>query len=152
MYGKDEYFNEWEFVDRVRKDSGFIPELCLVAIINDEIIGYILLSRFLIGENEGLALGPSAVQPLHQYKGVGKKLINNGLKKARDNSFKWVALTGGDCYSQFGFESASKYGIILSDNHPENLYFKIKFLDTNREVTGKMRFCDSFYNENGELL
>ncbi len=55
MYGKDEYFNEWEFVDRVRKDSGFIPELCLVAIINDEIIGYILLSRFLIGENEGLA-------------------------------------------------------------------------------------------------
>ncbi len=63
--GKDEYFNEWEFVYKVRSDSGFIPELCLVAVINSEIIGYALLSKALIGKNEGLSLGPLAVKPLY---------------------------------------------------------------------------------------
>lgn len=149
---KNEYFNEWEFVDKVRNDSGFIPELCLVATINKEIIGYILFSRASIGNNDGLSLGPLAVKPSCQRKGIGKRLIDYGLKKAKENGFEWVALTGGDYYTQFGFESALKYGIVLSDNHPENPYLKIKFLDTNREIFGKMRFCDSFYDENGELL
>ncbi|HLR35933.1 MAG TPA: N-acetyltransferase [Tissierellales bacterium] len=150
--GKDEYFNEWEFVYKVRSDSGFIPELCLVAVINSEIIGYALLSKALIGKNEGLSLGPLAVKPLYQRKGIGKKLIDYGLKKAKEIGFEWVALTGGDYYTKFGFESALKYGIVIADSHPENPYLKIKFLNTNREVSGKMRFCDSFYDENGELL
>lgn len=63
--GKNEYFNEWEFVEKVRDDSKFIPELCLVAISNNEIIGYILLSKALIFKNEGLALGPLAVKPFY---------------------------------------------------------------------------------------
>lgn len=82
--GKDQYFNEWEFVDKVRNDSGFIPELCLVAISDNEIIGYILLSRALIGKNEGLALGPLAVRPDCQRKGIGKRLIEHGIEKAKE--------------------------------------------------------------------
>lgn len=150
--GKNEYFNEWEFVDKVRIDSGFIPELCLIATIDKEIVGYILLSKALIDKNGGLSLGPLAVKPSYQGKGIGKRLIDYGLKKAKEKGFEWIALTGGDYYTQFGFESALKYGVVLADNHPENPYLKIKFLDIKREVSGKMRFCDSFYDENGELL
>lgn len=150
--GKDKYFNEWEFVDKVRSDAGFISDLCLIATIDKEIIGYILLSKASIGKNVGLSLGPLAVKPSYQHKGVGKKLIEYGLKKAKENGFKWIALTGGDYYTQFGFESASDYGIILSDNHPENPYLKIKFFSNSEEVYGRMRFCDSFCNEKGELL
>jgi len=36
--------------------------------------------------------------------------------------------------------------------HPENPYLRIKFLGDQREAMGEMRFCASFYNENGELL
>ena len=150
--GKNENFNEWEFADKVRKDPGFISELCLVAICNNEVIGYILLSKALIGKNEGLALGPLAIKPSYQRKGIGKKLIDYGLIKAKEYNFEWVALTGGDYYTQFGFESALKYDIVLGDNHPENSYLKIKFLGTNRNVSGEIKFCDSFYDENGELL
>ncbi|MTI70543.1 MAG: N-acetyltransferase [Firmicutes bacterium] len=150
--GKNEHFNEWEFVDKVRNDSGFIPELCLIAAVDKEIIGYIMLSKALIGKNGGLSLGPLAVKPSYQRKGIGKRLINYGMKKAKEKGFEWIVLTGGDYYTQFGFESASKYDVVLSNNHPENSFLKIKFLDSNREVSGKMRFCDSFYNENGELL
>ncbi|SCG84385.1 hypothetical protein DW1_2825 [Proteiniborus sp. DW1] len=55
---------------------------------------------------------------------------------------------------QFGFEPALQYNIILSENNPENEYLKILFLNKNNvgKVCGVMRFCDSFYNENGELL
>ena len=150
--GKDEHFNEWEFTDKVRSDPGFIPELCLVATINQEIVGYILLSRASIGEHVGLSLGPLAVKPSYQGKGVGRRLIANGLKTSTEMGFAWVALIGGDYYRQFGFEAASKHKIVLSDNHPENPYLQIKFLDSDKRVSGKMRFCDAFYNENGELL
>lgn len=150
--GKNEYFNEWEFARRVRNDSGFFPELCFVATNNNQIIGYILLSKALIGLNQGLTLGPLAVKPSYQRKGIGKKLIEYGLEKAKELNFEWVALTGGDYYTQFGFESALKYDIVLGDNHPENPYLKIKFLGINRNVSGEIKFCDSFYDENGELL
>lgn len=150
--GKDEHFNEWEFADRVRSDSGFVPELCLVATINQEIAGYILLSRASIAWHEGLALGPLAVKPLCQGRGIGKRLVESGLKKAHEMGFAWVALTGGDYYRQFGFEDAPNYGIILAEDHPENPYLKIKFTDADRGVSGKMRFCEAFYDGNGNLL
>lgn len=150
--GKNESFNEWEFTGKVRNDAEFIPKLCLVGVCNNEIVGYILLSKALIGKNGGLVLGPLAVLPSYQRKGIGKKLIEYGLEKAKGLNFEWVALTGGDYYTQFGFESALKYDIVLGDNHPENFYLKIKFLDTNRNVSGEIKFCDSFYDENGELL
>jgi len=150
--GKDQYFNEWDFVDKVRNDSGFIPDLCLVAIIDSEIVGYILLSKALIGENEGLALGTLAVRPDCQRKGIGKRLIEDGIEKAKEYEFDWIALTGGDYYRQLGFETALDYGIKLGDNHPENPYLKIKLFNNNRNITGNMRLCDSFYDENGNLL
>lgn len=48
--GKNESFNEWEFTGKVRNDAEFIPKLCLVAVGNNEIVGYILLSKALIGK------------------------------------------------------------------------------------------------------
>lgn len=123
--GKNETFNEWEFVERVTKDKGYVQELCLLA-----------------------------VTPKYQRIGIGKKLVERGLKQARVLGYEWVALTGGDYYFQFGFEPALKYNIILSEDNPENEYLKIVFLNEaiKYEVKGTIRFCDSFYNERGELL
>lgn len=102
--GKDENFNEWNFIEKVQYDKGFIQELSFVAKNKDEIVGYILLSKAFIGNKEGLTLGPLAVKPSYQSKGIGKKLIKYGLEKAMEYKFNWVALTGGNYYNQFGFE------------------------------------------------
>lgn len=151
---KDEIFNEWEFVDRVTKDKGFVKELCQVAVLNEEVIGYVLLSKAQIGKNQGLSLGPLAVMPAYQNIGIGKQLVKRGLEQAKALDYDWVALTGGDYYFQFGFEPALKHHIILSENNPENQYLKVHFINgiNSSEVRGAMRFCDSFYNEKGELL
>lgn len=95
-----------------------------------------------------------AVIHTYQDMGIGRKLVKKGLEKVKGLGYEWIALTGGDYYFQFGFEPALKYNIILSESNPENEYLKILFLDRTKvdKVCGSIRFCDSFYNEKGELL
>jgi len=151
---KNEVFNEWEFVEKVTQDSGYVPELCLLAVLEDKIVGYVLLSKAKIGIHHGLALGPIAVEPNLQSLGIGKKLVTQSLEQAKNLGYDWVALTGGDYYLKFGFVPTAQFGIILSENHPENTYLKICFLEETLKNTlsGSMQFCDSFYNEKGDLL
>lgn len=152
--GKDEVFNEWEFAEKVTQDKGYIKELCQMALLDGKIVGYVLLSEAQIGGSRGLSLGPLAVTPVYQNTGIGKRLVEKGLEQAKTLGYKWVALTGGDYYFQFGFQPALEYNIILSHNNPENKYLKILFLDRANvgKVCGAIRFCDSFYNEKDELL
>ncbi|MDF2821377.1 MAG: GCN5-related N-acetyltransferase [Clostridiales bacterium] len=152
--GKDEKFNEWEFAEQVIKDKDYVKELCRIALIDEEVVGYILLTKAQIGMKQGLSLGPLAVSPTYQNMGIGKQLVNEGILQAKSLGYKWIALTGGDYYFQFGFEPALQHNIILSENNPENEYLKICFLNKNieKDVCGVMKFCDSFYNEKGELL
>ena len=97
-------------------------------------MGYILLSKASIGNSEVWPRANSGQACIN--KGIGKRLVDCGLKRAQEKGFPWVALTGGDYYTQFGFEAASKYRVMLSDNHPENPYLKIRFLVTNKDTSG----------------
>lgn len=151
--GKDDEFNEWNFINQVRSDKSFVSELCLLAIIEDEHVGYNLLTKAGINNEEGLVLGPLAVKPTYQKLGVGKKMVEYAIEKAKELGYKWIVLTGGDYYYQFGFEDASLYGVIISDDHPENKYLKILVLAEDKVVTeGSIKFAEPFYDENGELL
>ena len=72
--------NEQDLVTELRKIKNFIPELSLVAVKNEKIIGYILFTKIEIGNNEELALAPLAVLPEYQNQGIGKALIKEGHK------------------------------------------------------------------------
>jgi predicted N-acetyltransferase YhbS len=151
--GKDEKFNEWNFIDQVRNDKSFVDELCLIATVEDEFVGYNLLTKASIGNESGLVLGPLAVKPTRQKLGVGKKLVEHAIEKAKELGYRWISLTGGDYYYQFSFKDASTYGVMIDDGHPENKYLKILILSNDDYVCGgKLKFADSFYDENGELL
>ena len=151
--GKNDEFNEWNFIDKVRKDKSFVDELCLIAISEDEYVGYNLLTKASIGNENGLVLGPLAVKPNHQKLGVGKKLVEHAIEKAKELGYSWITLTGGDYYYQFSFKDASSYGVIIGEDHPENKYLKILILSDDEYVPeGNIKFADSFYDENGELL
>lgn len=152
--GKNDRFNEWEFIEKVLGDPAFIPDLCLIAEAEGEIVGYVLLTEAEIGSSKGLALGPLAVAPRRQKQGVGKALMEAGIKEAAALGYPWVALLGGDYYWQFGFEPATPYGAKLAEDHPENKYLKLLFFDTaaKEDTRGEIRFCGSFYSEDGQLL
>ena len=85
-------------IAKLRKTDTFIPELSLVAELDGEIVGHIMLTKLLI-ENEGskydsLALAPVSVVPEHQNKGIGSKLISESLKIAKEIGFKSVIVLG----------------------------------------------------------
>lgn len=80
---------EHELVSRIRETDGFIPDLSLVAVNenNKEIVGHILLSAIKIVEGnqiaESLALAPVSVLPDYQNKSIGRLLILEALHKGQ---------------------------------------------------------------------
>ena len=63
-------FNEWEFAETLLKSSGYIPELCVIALEGKTVIGYNALTRAEIGNHYGLALGRLGVRKEYQNSGV----------------------------------------------------------------------------------
>lgn len=150
----DRFFNEWEFAETVLKTNGYLPELCLVALENEKVIGYNILTTAVIGQTEGLALGPLGVKPECQNKGIGTSLVKESIQRAKIAGYPWIVLLGGDYYSRFGFEKGQKFNIVVSDNDFDNEHIQILFLDDDASNTtsGKLIYCDAFYDSQGNLL
>lgn len=150
----NETFNEWEFAETVLKSDGYMRELCVVALDGENVIGYNALTRAEIGGQPGLALGPLGVGNAYQNKGVGSALVRECVKRAAKLNYPWIALLGGDFYARFGFESGKPYGITVSDNAFDNEHLQILFLDetVKDKTSGKLVYCDAFYDADGNLL
>lgn len=152
--GSNETFNEWEFAETVLKSDGYLPELCVIALDGENVIGYNALTRAEIGGQSGLALGPLGVGNEYQNTGVGSALVKECVKRAAKLNYPWIALLGGDYYSRFGFERGRLYGITVSDNASDNDHLQILFLDESikDKTFGKLVYCDAFYDSDGNLL
>lgn len=103
-------------VERLRKSNAFIPELSLVAEVDGEILGHIMLTKLLIKngeiEYESLTLAPVSVLPQYQNKSIGSKLIIESLKIAKELNFKSVIVLGHDkYYPRFGFKPTDLWDI-----------------------------------------
>ena len=111
-------------VERLRKSNSFIPELSMVAEIDDKIVGHILLTKLKIKNNQtefnSLALAPVSVLPEHQGNGIGGLLIEQAHKTAKELGYQSIVLLGHEkYYPRFGYEQADKYGIELPFNVPK---------------------------------
>lgn len=79
-------------VAKLRKSNVFVPELSLVAEINEEIVGHIMFTKLLIKEGEmeyeSLALAPVCILPEYQNKGIGSKLDSSRSKNFERNGLR----------------------------------------------------------------
>lgn len=152
--GSDEVFNEWEFAETVLKSDGYLPELCLIALDGETVIGYNALTIAEIGGQPGLALGPLGVQKEYQNTGVGTALVKECIRRVTELQYPWIVLLGGEYYSRFGFENGKPYGITVSDNAFDNDHIQILFLNESvrDKTSGKLIYCDAFYDSEGNLL
>lgn len=106
----------------IRNTPDFISDLNYVAVIDNKIVGSIVFMKGAIQtENKQvhtvLTLGPIAVHPTYQNKGIGAKLIAHTLQLAKNKSFKAVLLCGDPAYySKHGFELAEHWDIRTADN------------------------------------
>ena len=82
--------------------------LSLVAIAGSVLIGHIVFTRCsMAGGSDGVALlGPLAVAPTWQKRGVGSALVRAGLDRLRSADLDRVFVLGDPAYySRFGFEA-----------------------------------------------
>ncbi|KAF2341453.1 GNAT family N-acetyltransferase [Flavobacterium tistrianum] len=124
-FEKEEYSDHKEqfLVERLRKSDAFIPELSIVAELDNKIVGHILFTKLKIKNDlnsfESLALAPVSVLPEFQGKGIGSKLILQGHEIAKSLGYKSVILLGHqDYYPRFGYELCKKYNIKMPFDVP----------------------------------
>lgn len=142
---------EHELVPRIRQSEAFIPELSLVVVRNDRIIGHILLSRISIRTDQhtvqSLALAPVSVLPEFQALGIGKKLIHEALQRAAQLGYGSVIVLGHPgYYPKFGFKKASRWGIQPPFEVPDEAYMALELREHALEqASGVVQYPSIFY-------
>ena len=109
-------------VHQIRQCPAYIPQLNLVAVKNETIVGHVINIKSYISGDDGrnyevISLGPISVLPQYQRTGVGSKLISEVKKIAKQSGYRAILLYGNPAfYLQQGFEPAEKYCIRNSEN------------------------------------
>jgi predicted N-acetyltransferase YhbS len=138
-------------VAKLRKSDVFIPELSLVAELNKEILGHIMLTKLVIkdGDKEygSLALAPVSVLPEYQNEGIGSKLITESLKIAKEMGFQSVIVLGHDrYYPRFGFRPASIWGIKAPFDVPDESFMALELEGQSLDgISGTVVYGKEFF-------
>lgn len=103
-------------VIEIRSKKYYIPELELIMVDEaDEVIGYVMFSRFPIEgryEDELLILTPAAVKTELQRQHISKELLEYGFEKAKAMGYKAILVEGNPRnYNPRGFRTSADFGI-----------------------------------------
>lgn len=145
--GGDECF----IVERLRKNTGFVPELSLVEETDGEVVGHILFSKIKIqnGEDnfEVLSLASVSVKPGFQNKGIGSSLIREGLKIATETGHTAVIVLGHpEYYPRFGFKMASSWKIKAPFEVPDEVFMAMELLPGSlANISGAVIYPKEFF-------
>ncbi|XID94837.1 GNAT family N-acetyltransferase [Paenibacillaceae bacterium WGS1546] len=144
--------DEAKLVEKIRSSEGFIPELSLVAERDGEIVGHLLLSKAVVTEEGGsrdvIVLAPIAVKPEEQRRGIGSRLISEGLDRCRILGYDLVLLVGHpEYYPKFGFKPARTYGLELRQFDVSDDVFMACELREGalNEFQGELRYPQAFF-------
>lgn len=122
---------EAALVDALRAHGALT--LSLVAIANDELVGHIAFSPVTItgdgGVRQAIGLAPMAVAPAWQRRGVGTRLVREGLERLHAAGAPAVVVLGHrDYYPRFGFAPASRFGLRWEHPAPDAAFMALELL------------------------
>jgi putative acetyltransferase len=105
-------------------------------------VGHIAFSPVALsdGTTDWYGLGPVSVLPEHQRHGIGKALIEAGLKRLRAMGARGCCLVGHPgYYRKFGFENAPA---LVLESVPPEVFFALSF--DGKVPRGTVTFHDAF--------
>jgi len=127
------------------------PELSLIALSGDLILGHILFTKLIIRNKTGevfhtLSLAPMAVAEELQNRSIGSQLINTGLKKAKELGYESMIVLGhSHYYPRFGFKPASQWVIMATYEVPDNAFMALELEpDALAGVAGTVEYPKEF--------
>ena len=137
--------NEHDLVVVLRNSDSFIPELSLVAVKEDKIVGYILFTKIKIENHEEIALAPLAVLPEYQKQGIGSMLIEQGHKIAKKLGYHYSIVLGSEnYYPKFGYIPAIQYGIQAPFDVANENFMALKLNAADTEIKGVVQYAKEF--------
>ena len=143
--------NEAQLIELIRHTDLYVPELSLVAVKDDHVVGHVMFSYVTLESPTGdvriLDLAPLAVHPDHQNQGVGTALTEHGLELIETRGEPLVLVEGiPSYYPRFGFERASLHGITPPSPKIPDDAFMVKLLPNyDPSYRGKVRYPPAFY-------
>ncbi len=137
---------EQNLVVRLRKSRNFIPQLSLVAEVENKIAGYILFTKLKAGSTIQLALAPLAVLPEWQKQGIGGRLIAEGHRIARELGYEFSILIGyPSYYSRFGYVAAAEFGFSTDWDLPSGVFMACDLQNSGRKINAKVEYSEEFF-------
>ncbi len=139
---------EANLIEMLRTNGGIL--LSLLATNEDQIVGHILYSAVTVGSGErkiiGAGLGPMAVLPEYQRRGIGTKLIEFGTTRLKQSGCPFIVVLGhADYYPRFGFRPASDYGLKCEWSVPDNAFMALALNESKiRDLSGLAKYRAEF--------
>jgi putative acetyltransferase len=117
----------------------------LVALVEGAVVGHILFSPVTIRgegtEGEAVGLGPMAVLPAFQRRGVGSALVRAGLAHLRAAGHRAVVVLGHPAYyPRFGFRRASELGLRWEHEAPDEAFMVLELRAEARSQVSRASF------------
>jgi len=142
---------ESRIIDELRVSDRWLPDLSLVATAEDgTIVGQSVTSLADLVADDGsrhpiLALGPIAVLPAQQGRGIGGALLQATFARATELGWPIIVLLGHPTYyPRFGFESARSLGIEPQQPWPDPAWMARRLPGWTPGLRGTLRYPAAF--------
>lgn len=114
--------NEHLLVRILRNSKDYLPQFSRVAVCDGRIVGAIFFSKAKVVDGDKvtdvLTFGPLAIEPTMQNMGIGKKLMDETFKLAKDAGYPGIIILGEPkYYPKYGFIHCSKYNLVDADGN-----------------------------------
>jgi putative acetyltransferase len=138
---------EADLVDALRIQAD--PRISLVAEEAGEIVGHIMFSPATLSadsEIRVMGLGPMAVIPGRQHRGIGSALVKTGLEACKKLGYQAVFVLGHpQYYPRFEFVPASSYDISSVYDVPDEVFIALELIPGALSgKAGKMYYHKAF--------
>jgi putative acetyltransferase len=140
--------DESRIVDAIRRAGR--SNVSLVAADGSGVVGHILLTPVVVESAQAtvgvMGLGPMAVLPALQRKGVGSQLVREGLQACARTGCRAVVVVGHpEFYPRFGFRAASAYGLRCEYPVPDEVFMAVELAPGVLEgCSGLVRYLREF--------